>query len=86
MHFNDTMQELLSLSERFGIQLTFSRPDKATYLDIIHNLAQKCGIKYDMQKLDAEAEKFALARGTRSARAAKQFIDGIVAGNIADIH
>lgn len=86
VHFNDTMQELLSLSERFGIQLTFSRPDKATYLDIIHNLAQKCGIKYDMQKLDAEAEKFALARGTRSARAAKQFIDGIVAGNITDIH
>ncbi len=85
VHFNDTMQELLSLSERFGIQLTFSRPDKATYLDIVHNLADKQGIKYDIGKLDAEAEKFALKRGTRSARAAKQFIDGIVAGNISDI-
>ena len=47
VHFNDTMQELLSLSERFGIQLTFSRPDKATYLDIVHNLADKQGIIYD---------------------------------------
>ena len=85
VHFNDTMQELLSLSERFGIQLTFSRPDKATYLDIVHNLADKQGITYDTEKLDTSAEKFALKRGTRSARAAKQFIDGIVAGSIIDI-
>ncbi len=85
VHFNDTMQELLSLSERFGIQLTFSRPDKATYLDIVHNLADKQGIEYDTEKLEASAEKFALKRGTRSARAAKQFIDGIVAGSITDI-
>lgn len=81
VHFNDTMQEILSLSERFGIQLTFNRPDKATYLDIVHNLADKQGIKYDIEKMDIAAEKFALKRGTRSARAAKQFIDGIVAGN-----
>ena len=85
VHLNDTMQEILSLSERFGIQLTFSRPDKATYLDIVHNLADKEGLAYDTEKLDASAEKFALKRGTRSARAAKQFIDGIVAGNITDI-
>ena len=85
VHFNDTMQELLSLSERFGIQLTFSRPDKATYLDIVRNLADKQGIKYDIQKLDAAAEKFALKRGNRSARAARQFVDGIIAGNIPDI-
>ena len=79
------MQEILSLSERFGIQLTFSRPDKATYLDIVHNLADKQEIAYDTEKLDAAAEKFALKRGTRSARAAKQFIDGILAGSITDI-
>ena len=85
VHFNDTMQEILSLSERFGIQLTFSRPDKATYLDIVHNLADKQGIAYDTEKLFAAAEKFALKRGTRSARAAKQFIDGIVAGSITDV-
>ena len=79
------MQELLSLSERFGIQLTFSRSDKATNLDIVHNLADKQGITYDADKLDTAAEKFALKRGTRSARAAKQFVDGILAGGIADI-
>ncbi|MBQ7900678.1 MAG: ATP-binding protein [Clostridia bacterium] len=85
VHFNDTMQELLSLSERFGIQLTFQRPDKATYLDIVRNLADKENIAYDGTKLELSAEKFALKRGTRSARAAKQFVDGIIAGNIKDI-
>ena len=52
---------------------------------IVHNLADKQGITYDADKLFAAAEKFALKRGTRSARAAKQFIDGILAGSITDI-
>ncbi len=85
IHFNDTMQEILSLSERFGIQLTFNRPDKETYLDIVHNLADKNNIKYEAEKLDIAAERFALKRGTRSARAAKQFIEGILSGNNEDI-
>lgn len=86
LHFNDTVQETLSLSERFGIQLTFNRPDKATYLDIVHNLAEKNDIVYDTAKIDVAAEAFALKRGTRSARAARQFIDGIIAGNIKNIN
>ena len=72
------MQEIISLSERFGIQLTFSRPDKNTYLDIVHHLAETNGITCSREELDAAAERFALARSTRSARAAKQFIDGLI--------
>lgn len=79
IHHNDTMQETISLSERFGIQITFQRPDKKTYLGIVHHLADSKGITYDAQTLDAEAEKFALMRGTRSARAAKQFVDSLLA-------
>ena len=78
IHRNDTMQEIISLSERFGIQLTFSRPDKNTYLDIVHHLAEAKGITCSREELDAAAERFALARSTRSARAAKQFIDGLI--------
>lgn len=85
VHLNDTMQEILSLSERFGIQLTFQRPDKTAYLAIVHNLAEKLGVDYDAQKLDAQAESFALKRGTRSARAARQFVDGILSGNVKNI-
>lgn len=84
IHRNDTMQEMISLSERFGLHLTFNRPDKATYLDIVHHLADAAGITYHPERLDLSAERYALARGTRSARAAKQFIDTIQAGTETD--
>ena len=32
VHANDTVQQLVSLSDRFGLTITFSRPDKAQYL------------------------------------------------------
>ena len=82
IHRNDTMQEIISLSERFGIRVTFSRPDKKTYLDIVHHLADSAGIEYEDEKIDLEAERFILSRGSRSARAARQFIDNIISGNI----
>lgn len=81
VHRNDTLQEVVSLSERFGIHVTFHRPDKATYLDIVRHLADAQGIEYEPALLELEAERYILLRGsTRSARAAKQFIDGIVSG------
>ena len=82
IHRNDTMQEIISLSERFGIQVTFCRPDKKTYLSIVHQLADNAGIIYDEEKIDLAAERFVLSRGSRSARAARQFIDNVIAGNI----
>lgn len=82
IHRNDTMQEIISLSERFGIQVTFSRPDKKTYLSIVHHLADNAGIEYEEEKIDLLAERFVLSRGSRSARAARQFIDNIISGNI----
>lgn len=78
IHRNDTMQEIISLSERFGIHITFQRPNKETYLHIVHHLAKESGIEMPESELDLLAERFALSRGTRSARAAKQFVDGLV--------
>ena len=79
IHRNDTVQELLSLSERFGIHVTFQKPDKKTYLDIVHHLARERGVEMDEAELDALAERYALGRGGRSARAANQFVDGLAA-------
>ena len=79
VHRNDTMQEIISLSERFGIQVTFQKPNKETYLGIVRHLAQEKGISMDVSELDMLAERFALGRGGRSARAATQFIDGLLA-------
>ena len=79
IHRNDTMQEVISLSERFGIQVTFQKPNKETYLGIVRHLAQEKGITMDVNELDMLAERYALGRGGRSARAATQFIDGLLA-------
>ena len=79
IHRNDTMQEIISLSERFGIQITFQKPDKKTYLDIVHHLARERDVTMDEAELDMLAERFALGRGGRSARAANQFVDSLVA-------
>jgi len=79
VHRNDTIQELISLSERFGIHVTFSKPNKQTFLNIVHHLADENGIDMPIDELDILAERFALERGGRSARSAKQFIDGILA-------
>ena len=79
VHRNDTMQEIISLSERFGIQVTFQKPNKETYLGIVRHLAKEKGVTMDANELDMLAERFALGRGGRSARAATQFIDGLLA-------
>lgn len=81
VHLNDTLQEMASLSERFGIHVSFSRPDKATYLDIVHKLARDAGLDCDPADLDRVAERYALRRGGRSARGARQFVDAILAGS-----
>lgn len=79
VHRNDTMQEIISLSERFGIQVTFQKPNKETYLGIVRHLAEEKGVTMDTNELDMLAERYALGRGGRSARAATQFIDGLLA-------
>ena len=78
VHRNDTMQELISLSERFGIHVTFSKPNKETFLHIVHHLAEENEIDMPADELDLLAERLALERGGRSARLARQFIDGLL--------
>ncbi len=77
VHHNDTVQELMSLSDRFGLTVYFERPNKSLYLDIVHILADKNGIKTDKKELDIKAEAFALQKGSRSPRAAEQFINSL---------
>lgn len=78
VHRNDTVQELMSLSERFGLLITFVKPSKECYLEIVKNIAVQNGIDWNDEKLYNDAERFALLKGGRSARTAKQFIDGIL--------
>ncbi len=78
VHHNDTVQELMSLSDRFGLTVYFSKPDKRLYLSIVHRLAEKNGISMGQEELGLKAEAFALAKGNRSPRAAEQFINSLI--------
>lgn len=75
IHRNDTIQELISLSARFGLTVCFSKPDKKAYLNIVSELAKKRGIDMDADVLAVKAEAFALRGSGRSARTAKQFVN-----------
>ncbi len=78
VHRNDTLQETLSLSERFGLVVLFSKPSKQLYLEIVRELAQKYKLDIPRERLEMEAEAFALRKGSRSARCAEQFIDSLL--------
>ena len=77
VHRNDTVQENLSLSARFGLTVLFAKPEKKLYLEIIHELAERNGIEVT-DDLCTRAEEFALRRGYRSARCAEQFIESLL--------
>jgi len=78
IHRNDTIQELVSLSGRFGLTILFSQPTRDLYLEIVHEMARSKGITMDEKQLDIQAQAFATRKGGRSPRAAEQFTDSLV--------
>jgi predicted AAA+ superfamily ATPase len=74
VHPGEAVEERVSLSERFGIWLTFYPFRQDDYLDIVQHWLQQLGVGADAQQ-DArtEALQFALQRGSRSGRVALQF-------------
>ena len=78
IHINDTIQELTSLSDRFGLTVYFEKPNKNLYLEIVFALAARNNIKMDKEELSLKAETFALNRGSRSPRVAEQFINSLI--------
>ena len=80
IHEADTRQELMSLSARFGLTVTFQRPEKARFETILTELAKQHGIDMPMDQLLVKAEAFAIRAGGRSPRVAKLFIEQCEAG------
>ena len=74
MHRSDTMQEKLSLVNRFGVTINYSKPSQKEYFDIVIHLAAKAGVKMSEDELKAEANKWELSHGGISGRTAQQFI------------
>ena len=73
IHYNDTIDEMVSLSDRFGIMLTFSSLTKNEYLDIVKQIAGDCCVQIS-DDLYKQAEEFSMLKGIRTPRIARQFI------------
>ncbi len=79
VHASDTMEEQLSLSDRFGLTVRFSSTGKREYLSIVTQLARDRKIDMSDEELCAHAERWAIVKGGRSPRRARQFIDYLYA-------
>jgi len=74
VHSFDTVNEKLSLADRFGITLTYISPNQTDYLTIIEELAAKNNITLPLETLRSESLKWERAHAGRSGRTAQHFI------------
>ncbi|MDE2994155.1 MAG: DUF815 domain-containing protein, partial [Chloroflexota bacterium] len=75
IHAQDTLQEKLSMSDRFGLALTYTTPLQAEYLEIVETLAARAGLTIPQETLRQRALAWATQHNGRSGRAARQLID-----------
>lgn len=80
IHRSDTIEEKLSLVNRFGCQISYSKPSQKEFFDIVIGLARKNNVKMTDEELMAEANKWELSHGGISGRTAQQFINYCLGG------
>ena len=73
----ETVEEKVSLSDRFGLWLGFHACDQETYHAMVRGYAERFGLALPPERLRAEASEWAITRGARSGRVAWQFIQDL---------
>lgn len=74
IHPGEAVEEKISLSERFGLWLSFYPFDQDAYLNIVAHWLRSFGCTdADIERAEREALNWALMRGSRSGRVAWQF-------------
>jgi uncharacterized protein len=74
---NESIEEKVSLSDRFGLWLGFHNCDQPTFLAMIDGYAANIGLPITTENLHAEAVEWSVTRGARSGRVAWQFIQEV---------
>jgi predicted AAA+ superfamily ATPase len=73
IHHNEAVEEAISLSDRFGLWLSFHALTQDQYLDIVSHWMNRFGLTEEESKYREQALRWALQRGSRSGRIANQF-------------
>lgn len=78
IHRSDTIEEKLSLVNRFGVKINYSKPTRQEYHSIVTELAKRNGIELSEDELIKEANKWEISHGGISGRTAQQFINNLL--------
>ncbi|MDA0367212.1 MAG: ATP-binding protein [Proteobacteria bacterium] len=74
---SESVEEKVSLSDRFGLWLGFHSCNQEEYLAMIAGYVGELGLRMDADQLHAEAIEWSMTRGARSGRVAWQFIQDL---------
>lgn len=74
----DTVEEKLSLADRFGLTVVYPSPDEEAYLAIVEGICRTRGVTPADGRLREAALRWALWSNGRSGRTARQFVDSLV--------
>ena len=77
MHHSDTIEEKLSLVDRFGLSILYTKPTFDEYHEIVLRLAAKYGIDMPEEELIKKANAWSVRRGGRTGRIAQHFINSL---------
>ena len=74
IHTDESVEEKISLSDRFGLWIGFHNIDQNTYLEIINSYLKYFEIEDFNNKIREDSLKWSIQRGSRSGRVAWQYI------------
>lgn len=77
LHRRDTMEEIGALTQRFGLSVVYEKPDRLGYIKVLTEIAADYGIEIGDSEIK-EAEAYAISKGGRSCRVAKQYVEELL--------
>lgn len=75
LHSRDSINEKISLADRFGIKLFFDSMDQEQYFRLLENKAEVEGLAIKKEDLRAAAVKWEMSHTGRNGRIARQLLD-----------
>lgn len=75
VHARETMEERTSLSERFGLRLSYLALDKKKYQDMVLSMCHRMGLDLPDNQILVEANRWEIQHGGRTPRVAVQLVE-----------
>lgn len=82
MRESETVQEKMSLVDRFGLMVRYFPPEQEEYLNMVKKLADAYGVKLPQETLFKGAIRWELRHGGFSGRCARQYVEHLAGGGL----